>query len=924
MVTGISSNLLATLYGGGSGSGAATSSVPRKRVAPSAPWNRPTATVETTAAVKSVLTGKSFVNEGAAQLDLPGASSDYRKLFALYQGLSTLGGLADAIQKKGVTSQERQKIQQAFDAGLKEVSSYVHAAGLEKIRLTTGDVAERAKTSTPITANRSEYVTQPLISGASTDDVPQFQGVVKFSIDISRSGVQHKVDVDLSEMGSQTRSIANVINYINGKLLADGVDTRIASHRIAGLPRTTTAGGKTISLGPGVDQWALRVIPGGETVSFSATDTAGAVYLAQGAGDPNPDGNITTNDGVVRQQLLKFQTDTTTVEAPIQPANDANWVDGRAFAKTLGPEVKAVRASQVAPDGSVYLLADITGRVAGQDIRGTQDVALLKYDAAGNLDFARTLGASASASGMGLAIAADGSVAVAGSITGALAGATDGALNSGAVGTNAGLTDSFVTVFDSAGDEVWTQRRGARMADEATHLTFGPDGTVYVAGRAQSALPGASNAGDFDSYIEAFAPPDALGVVATTFTQDFGTAGADRPAGLVLDGTSLVTASIENGHGILRRFDISGGAPVLTSTRDLGDLQGGEITGLALDGAEIVVAGSTSNTALAAGTITNAHAGGVDAFAARLAADLSSSPSDAIAYYGGTGDDRATALSVAGGKVWIAGSVGADLPGLTAVGKRDGFLANLDVATGAVAWSRRFTGKDGYAAPSAIAADAQGASSLDRFGFPSGAIELTDSQEIVSASSIRPGDQFTVRAGTGRASTVTIDAHETLSTLAQKIRRAAGFQAKVTLATSAGVRTLNITPQTTRAVIEFGAGPAGRDALQYLGLPEAVIRVGRLVDGKTLPADGGNQLYGLGLPSKLNLNDATQISHSAAEVAAAIGVVRKAYKDLVAAADPRAAQIAAAAARPTGPVPAHLTRQLANYQAGLNRLLGGG
>jgi hypothetical protein len=714
-----------------------------------------------------------------------------------------------------------------------------------------------------------------------------------------------------------------VVIYINSKLEAAGVDTRFATQRLPGAERTTTAGGKTISLGPGPDRWALRVKPNGESVSFNATASQPAVYLAQGVGDPNPDGKIDTKDGVLQTQFLKFQTGNVGVDAPAQPANEPNWVDGRTFAKTLGPEVKTVRATKVGADGSVYMLADVTAKTAGQDIKGTQDVALLKYDAAGNLVFSRTLGASDSASGLALALAADGKIAIAGSVTGGLNGATEGALNSGPSGTFADQTDSFVTVFNADGEELYTQRRGARLADEASQLTFGADGTVYVAGRARSALPGASNSGDYDGYIEAFAPPDALGKVATTFTQNFGTAGGDRPAGMVLDGTSLVVAAVENGRGVLRRFDVSSGTPVLTSTRDLGDLQGGDITGLALDGTDVVVAGYTSNAALNAGTVTKALSGGYDAFAARVSASLSPAGSDAIAYYGGTGDDKATALSVANGEVWIAGAAGTDLPGQPAVGKKDGFLAKLDVATGAVDWSRRFTGKDGFAAPTSIAVDPTGSSALDRLGLPKGAIDLTDSQQITAGSSLRAGEQFTVRAGTGHTSTITIEAADTLDTLAQKIRRATGFQAKVTIGTADGKRRLTIAPLNPRMVIEFGAGKADKNALEMLGIPEGVVRSTVVVkSGGTLPADGKPQIYGLGLPSDLNLQDAKSILHAAAEVAAAQGVIRKAYKDLVAAASPKTPEQIAATAAATGKVPQYLQNQIANYQAALQRLGG--
>ncbi|HKP79748.1 MAG TPA: hypothetical protein VJU34_11555 [Phenylobacterium sp.] len=926
MVTSIDPSLLLGIYnsrlGASGGMDLSSPSTAKQRVAPTAPWTQPTTPEAASAAVKAALSGRKLINENAAQLDLPNASTDYRKLFALYQGLSTLSGLVDQVQKKGLTSIETQRIQKTFAAGLEEVAAYARTAALDKVRLTSGEVGSTTKTTVPVAAAKTEYVTAPLYAGSSADAVPRFQGDVKFSITVNRSGATYNVPIDLNDMGAQTRSMANVVNFINGELQNAGVDTRFATQRLPGAERTITAGGPTIKLGPGPDQWAFKVKPGGEAVTFSAAVSAPAVYMTQAIGDPNPDGKIDTNDGVISQQLLKFQTEVPAgMTAPVAGQNDPNWVDGRAFAKTLGPEVKTVRATKVGPDGSVYMLADVNNKVAGQEIKGAQDVALLKYDPAGNLIYTRTLGASDTASGLGLQVAADGRVAIAGSVVGGLNGAQEGPLNSGTA--FAKEADSFVTVFNAEGEEMWTQRRGARLADEASQIVFGDNNMIYVAGRSKSALPGATGLGDWDSYIEGFGPPSTAvltkGQVPTTFTQSFGTSGADRPAGMVLDGTNLVTASVENGRAVLRRFDISSGSPVLASTRDLGDLQGGDIAGLALDGGDVVIAGSTSNGALAVGSTTKALSGGVDAFAARIPKDLS--PGGTLAYYGGTGDDRATALSVSNGKVYIAGSAGTDLPGQAPVGKKDGFLANINIATGTADWSRRFTGKEGYATPGSLAVDDTGASALDRLGLPKGALDLTDSQKITAASSIRAGEQFTVRSGTGRPQTITIEADDTLTTLGTKIKRATGFQAKVSVTSSGGIRKLTVTPLNARTIIEFSAGKVNKDALEFLGIPEGVVRNTIVNDkGVSEPADGKGQIFGLGLEADLNLTSAVEIAHSAADISTAMGVVRKAYKDLVAQATPQSAQAAAAAA--SGPVPLYLQNQLANYQAALARLGG--
>ena len=208
-------------------------------------------------------------------------------------------------------------------------------------------------------------------------------------------------------------------------------------------------------------------------------------------------------------------------------------------------------------------------------------------------------------------------------------------------------------------------------------------------------------------------------------------------------------------------------------------------------------------------------------------------------------------------------------------------------------------------------------------GLPSGTLDLADSQRLTAVSALRAGDTFTLRAGqTGVPATVKIEEADTLATLAQKIRRASGFQAKVTIVTANGAQQLKIEPGSARTVIELGPGKDDKDALSVLGIPAGAVRTTVTSNGQTTPADGKGMLYGLGLSSDLNLSSKEQIAHALAVVAAAQGVVRNAYRDLVAAATPKSAQTAASAAA-SGPVPAYLTNQIANYQAALDRLGGG-
>ncbi|MBI5940158.1 MAG: hypothetical protein HY859_07005 [Caulobacterales bacterium] len=933
----------------------------KTQYAPTPPWSTTSAAARSSALVKAAMAGHRFVDEGAAQLDLKGASSDYKKLFALYQGLNTLHGLAERMQATGVSATEKTRLQAIFSRGMGEISSYTDTAKLEQMRLTRGETMITNKTAVGVPRSKYSYATGKIYTGQQADAVPAFQGAVAFTISVKRGTVTHTINIDLADMGGATRTMGAVTSFINSKLEAEGLQTRFSVERTASPPRTVTTGGTTVTLPSTTSDFAFKITGDStETATFSAPTTKPAVYVTTYAGNPDPDKNVKTEDGVFETSLVKLDGDTVGAEG------------SRIFSGTLEGTISTVRTSKVGPDGSLYVLADVATSIDGQTVKGAKDVALLKYDSTGQLMYARTLGAAENAEGLAMTVSSDGRVAIAGKVTGALAGVTNGPINSGADST---LTDSFVTVFDAKGDEEWTARRGALKDDEATAVAFGAGGIVYVAGRAKSVLPtsGATAMGDYDSYLTAFAP-DAKGVPKALFTTQFGTAGADTVSGIVVDGAKVTLAGVENGHGVLRSFDVTptttetvrtddnghtnitvtnttNGVPTVTSTdygahdggtdpvvttttnhtsaasftagatRDLGDLEGGSILGIGLDGGDLWIGGSTRNGALTlAGSPTHAYSDGLDAFATRISTDLSSTSRDALTYFGGTGNDTVNAVAVSGGKVWVAGQASADMPGSAAIATKDGFLAQLDVL-GGTSVVHRLTGKDGIATATSIAVDSSGASALDKLGLPKGALLYADSTKVASATSARAGDSFQIRtAEGGRLATVTLEAGDTLETLATKVRRAAGSKAKVEIVSDGDFRRLKITPATKTSTVEVLPGKGGLDFIGSIGLTPGVIR-NTIIDknGKSVSADGGGPVFGLGLPAELDVSDDKAIKNALAVLGKSLGKVRDAYRQLEAAARPETVTSKTA----NGPVPAYLTNQISNYQAALDRLGGG-
>jgi len=938
-VTSINNGYLLGLYGGSYDASTSTglASTTSKKAQPTAPWSTSVVAPKADAMVRAALGGRNLINEDAAQVDVKGASGDYKKLFAMYQALETLNALSNRAATKGVSASESALLAKRFTSGLAEVSSYLSTAAFEDVRMVQGTTGSISKTTAAVPRDSAISITGPIHEGAIGTPVAAFQGDVAFDITIrvpaGLSSTTKAVPIDLSQMGSTPRTIDNVTGFINGKLEAAGFATRIGRELIKAEPKTVQVGGKPVTLPAGPERWALAIRGvSTETVGFAAAKTSDAVYVVQTSGSAAQTttttvGGVTTTKttapSTLKTELLKFQSDGGTAPAPTGGnVGETQWVDGRLAQDTLPDGVSTIRASAVGPDGSLWLVGDVTSGSDTQPIKGVQDVALFKYDTAGRLVATRTLGAASTASGYAIAVDADGNVAVAGSVVGALNTSTTDA---GKVGEAAGVADSFVTVFNKDAEEVWTQRRGARAADEATSVSFGPGGVVYIGGRAKSAIEGAASVGGWDGYVQAFKageayPTAGIKAKAVASTQ-FGTAADDSVDAMTIDGNNLYTAGVENGRAVVRQFTLdSAGKPTLAATRDLGSISG-EIAGVAVADGRVILTGTSRNSGLSAGTTTVAHSGGKDVFVAALSTNLAASGSDALNWYGGAGDDSAADVKVHNGKVWITGVADRN-PDAKTADPTQGYLARLNPLTGAVEYEKTWAGDGAQAKPLTLAVASNGASVLDRLGLPKGEIDQSDSKLLTAATSLRVGDRFYISpANGGRAVPVTIDAKDTLATLSRKITVASGGKLKVTIAsdsatvtgkdgetttTTGGVQRLSIMAKDGKTGAVLTSGETGRDALAGLGLSPGFIGV----SGST---DGTKRTFGLGLPSNLTLTDAASMKTTGEKLQAALKVVRDAYRELA----PKTASSAA-----NGPVPAYLTAQLANYQAALSRLTG--
>jgi hypothetical protein len=203
----INNSYLLGLYslspGAGFSLGGSTPGPPVRKSQPTAPWHVGVERAEPSDLVRSALAGRGLINEGAAEVDLSGASADYRKLFTLYQGLNTLTALANRAAESGVRSTEQALLNKRFIAGLAEVGGYAQSADYEDVRVVRGSVTASSKSTAGVAQASTRLTTRPIHEGSLTAPVPAFEGEIAFDITIKKESGDLLVSINLDEMGAE-------------------------------------------------------------------------------------------------------------------------------------------------------------------------------------------------------------------------------------------------------------------------------------------------------------------------------------------------------------------------------------------------------------------------------------------------------------------------------------------------------------------------------------------------------------------------------------------------------------------------------------------------------------------------------------------------------------------------------------------------
>ncbi len=805
-----------------------------------APWEQRNQNTTPIANLREALSATSFVNTRDSAFDKSSVAPDHKKLFALYKGLSQLRALAAHSAEEKTPAAERTGLNRRFEAGLQEIKTYLSDKAFDELTMLFGQRASKVDSGFRVPRPPSLYSGPSLVNGASSTVVPGLTGTEVFTVAVAKASGTINVTMDLSQITGDL-SLDNVLAYMNSQMAAADLSTRFTR---------TVFDGKTSTdpkrYGLGVQTVAT------ERVTLSAASSSPAVYVA-GLG-----GTGATQTG----QLMKL-TD--------QGSSIASNFNAKIAPKTGTADV---RATATDANGNVFVVGSVTGDLGSGIVQGDQDVYLRKYDAAGQVIWSRLLGSSDRATGLALAVDASGNVAIAGKIT--------DRLSSSAIG---GGDDTFVSKFDADGREVFTRQIAPTTDDQANALTFGADGSLYVAGQTKSAMSdGVTHAGGTDAYLMKLTTTGAL-----DYVRQFGGAEDDRATAVAVDGNGdVILGTMEGGEAKVRKLLSSDGTSPAVWEMSLGTVGQGRLSSLAIDGGNVYVGGTTSNAALDAGgqaTIANAHGGGTDGFVVKITDSGTTAAADFVSYVGTSGDDGAAGVAIANGDIYLAGSTNGSFSGGAAPGKTNGYVVKVD-GNGARVWAHQYESTQGAASATALTVDPQGASVLDALGLPRGTIAFDESRLITATSTVRAGDYFSIKVNGGTALKITVAAGDTMRTLVTRINSAMLLKGEAALTRSGGDGVRLSAKEGN--VIELIRGKDGFDALAGLGLePGKLDAVKKDVAASSLTKKDKN-LFALSLGTDMVIGDKLKARTATYQLAASMETIKNAYLVLTRPARPNA------------------------------------
>ena len=850
---------------------------------------------------------RKFINIADEEVQLANGDKDVQALFALYTAIEDLRTIAEYASSDTTSSSLLESLSEQYNKGMTEVQDYLQGLDLEQLTLFSGAKESKVTTEVALGKNTYERVGSVVAYGTEYSAISGINGDEVFTITLGDSGGTDDIVIDLSQI-SGTVSMTSLKNYVNTQITSvtelDGEGQEVPKYNTRFDFEEVEDGRFALVIDAGI----------GESVSLSAAAADPAVYLV---GDTHEGSSGTesasitklVDNGTSGNILSTTEHYATDLENPLHEIKDD---EGELIDQDPVVEQTTTAASAVDGQGNLYVLGTTVGDLgANINVAETSDVYLSKFDASGNLLWSRLVGATDTAEAFDIAIDGDDNVVIAGQIDSEL---EDLDVFSG--------KDSFIIKYDNAGEELWTQQLDTAGTDSPASLAIDASGNVFVTGRITGAFDGTVTAGGgLDTYVVQL---DAASGGVTQKAQ-FGGAGSETGQAIAIDADgNILVASEEDDQAVIRTFDAADLTNQLSSFT-VGDLAGGEITDIAVDGSNVYLAGTSSASSFSGGgSVVSASSGGKDGFVIALNNTAGNLSSNWTSFLGTGSTDSIEDLTAVNGSVYVAGTTAGALPGDSKSGYSDAFAAKIDGATGATDWVQQVGSSGSFSSGAAVGFSEAGSSILTKLGLPTGELVFRESRDLETQTTATAGDYFYISVNGRTPYKIKVREGDDFYDIADRINGQSFSYLNATVTTSDGGQRLKIATKNGGEVQLF-AGEGAQDALRKFGLePTTVLSADELFglgdDSIGTDPDNLGGAFGLEIEDLTQLRSKKEAEYVFNQLSNTLSTISRAYRSLFY--DPIKAQLLQQN-QVSGEAPAYLSKQLANYEAGLSRLLAG-
>ena len=224
------------------------------------PWEQSAEQLDIADTVGEFLSQGALIDLDDPKVNRDGLSDTDKKLFAVWRGLKTMESLANFATKEEADP-FRNLLDKQFRKYEAELVSFLAENNMEGVTVLGTPLKEDITADSIIPRQRTEYKGDNRFSGQG--DIPDgLDPNATFNVLVTKSsGEEFDVEVDLSELGTEDRSLAAIIELANTKLEEAGVVTRFGSYIEAdrtGL-KVQRSELETVSLVPGAADSAIYV-----------------------------------------------------------------------------------------------------------------------------------------------------------------------------------------------------------------------------------------------------------------------------------------------------------------------------------------------------------------------------------------------------------------------------------------------------------------------------------------------------------------------------------------------------------------------------------------------------------------------------------------------------------------------------------------